>query len=473
LSGIGDIYEMHLRDCRIVASGRHPDSAEPWVHPAFTESAIPAHFAHAESSVRLDSPETPAKTISADFDRRPIREVQARLAADPDAAMEYLYAWLFTAYPDLRSLFPHAMTQTRAAVFGKLVSVLSGLDDQHGTEQELARLAIDHRKFGVKEKHYAPFFDALYVTAQHAAGPAWTGEMAAALRSALDWFGSVMQAAADADAVAQPAWWTGEIVQHDRRTDTVAVLTIRPDHPLSYVPGQYIQIQTPRWPRIWRSYSVANAPRANGLIDIHVRAVPGGMVSTALVSHCAAGDTVLLGAARGEMQVPDDPGRDLVCIAGGTGLAPVKALAEAVVGAAGQGRRRAITLYVGARRDRDLYDLRDLETLRLAYPSLTVITVIEQEPDFTPGVLEDHPDRLLPRVGRLPDVVRGHESFRDCDVYIAGPPGLISATVAELSRRVPADRLHHDPIEALQLAMDPPAFEPPVPAAGRTDPPEG
>ena len=453
-----------------MASGRHPDPAESWVRPSFLGSAIPAHFAPTENSVRPDIAEVPAKTISADFDRQPIRVVQARLAADPDAAMEYLYAWLFTAYPELRSLFPHAMTQTRAAVFGKLVSVLAGLDDQRRTEQALAQLAIDHRKFGVKDKHYQPFFDALYVTAQHAAGPAWTGEMAAALRSALDWFGSVMQAAAAADAEAQPAWWTGEIVQHDRRTDAVAVLTIRPDRPLSYVPGQYIQVQTPRWPRIWRSYSVANAPRANGLIDIHVRAVPGGMVSAALVSHCATGDIVLLGAARGEMRVPDDPGQDLVCIAGGSGLAPVKAIVEAVVGAAGQGRRRAITLYVGVRHSRDLYDLRDLETLRRAYPSLTVITVVEHEPDFTPAVPDDRPDAPEPRVGRLPDVVRGHESFRDCDVYVAGPAGLISATAIELSRRVPADRLHHDPIEALQLAMDPPGFEPTVPAADPPDP---
>jgi NAD(P)H-flavin reductase len=197
--------------------------------------------------------------------------------------------------------------------------------------------------------------------------------------------------------------------------------------------------------------------------------VPGGMVSTALVSHCATGDTVLLGAARGEMRVPDDPSRDLVCIAGGTGLAPVKALAEAVVGAAGQGRRRAITLYVGVRSSRDLYDARDLETLRLAYPSLTVITVVEQDPDPAAPAAGDYPDKPAPLVGRLPDAVRGHESFRNCDVYIAGPAGLVSVTVAELSRRVPADRLHHDPIDALRLAMDPPTFEARVHAAGPAD----
>ena len=407
----------------------------------------------------MTQPEASANSITADFDRRPIRDLFKHLAADRDAAMEYLFARLFAAHPVLRALFPHGMTQTRAAVFSELAGIIAGLDDQERTEQVLARLAVDHRKFGVRDKHYGPFFDAVFVTAEHAAGPAWTTEMATAWRSALDWFGSVMAAAAAADADEQPAWWTGEIVQHDRRTETVAVLTIRPDRPLRYVAGQYIQVQTPRWPRIWRSYSIANAPRANGLLDIHVRAVPGGMVSTALVSHCATGDIVLLGAARGQMRVPEDPARNLILVAGGTGLAPLKAITEAVVGAPLQGKRRAITLYTGVRRSRDVYDLRDLETLRLAYPSLTVIHVAEDELGFAG------------RVGRLPDVVSTHPSFRDCDVYIAGPLGLVSRTVRVLSRRVPADRLQHDPIEALRLARRPPRLSrQSKPAAGSASP---
>ena len=166
-------------------------------------------------------------------------------------------------------------------------------------------------------------------------------------------------------------------------------------------------------------------------------------MSTALVSHCATGDTVLLAAARGEMRVPEDPSRDLVCVAGGTGLAPLKAITEAVISAAGQGRRREITLYVGVRRKRDLYDARDLETLRLAYPPLTVIPVAEHELDFAG------------RVGRLPEVVWTHPSFRDCDVYVAGPAGMVRATAQMLSKRVPAGRLHNDPVEALELARWP------------------
>jgi NAD(P)H-flavin reductase len=91
--------------------------------------------------------------------------------------------------------------------------------------------------------------------------------------------------------------------------------------------------------------------------------------------------------------------------------------------------------------------MRDLETLRLAYPSLTLIPVVECEPDYSG------------RVGRLPEVVAMHPSFLDCDVYVAGPAGLVSATVKVLSRRVPAGLLQHDPVGALERARRPPKVD--------------
>ncbi|HUJ04760.1 MAG TPA: globin domain-containing protein [Streptosporangiaceae bacterium] len=406
--------------------------------------AIPLDsVARTESSARLGQQDEAGSVRPEMVDRYLVRQSFTHLMFDSRQAMEYLFARLFAANPELRGLYPLEMTQTRSAVFQMLARLVWGIEDAAATERTLAQLARDHRKFGVREKHYRPFFDAMLDTAEHHMGQRWSAETRAAWRSVLDYFSRVMTAAARADEKAQPAWWTGEIVQHDRRADTIAVLSIRPDRPMHYQPGQYISVQAPRWLRIWRSYSIANAPRENGLIDIHVRAVPGGLVSSALVSHCGTGDVLTLGAPRGDLRVIDDPRRGLVGVAGGTGLAPIKAITEAVVGASGHGPRREVTLYVGVRHSRDLYDMRDLETLRLAYPSLRVIPVVERELDFDG------------RVGRLPDVVAMHPSYRDCDVYVAGPAGLVSATVTALASRVPADRLHHDPIDALEQAQRP------------------
>jgi len=383
-----------------------------------------------------------AKVTAAAYD--PVSAAEARLvqesfgwfAADPGEAMEYLYARLFVAQPEFRALFPLAMDRTRALVYRMLAGLITTLDSPATTAQSLARLAADHRKFGVKDKHYQPFFDALLATAEHMAGPRWTAECEAAWRAMLGWFEGVMSAAAARDAADQPAWWIGEVVKHDRRGPTIAVVTVRPDAPLRYQPGQYLPVQVPRWPRIWRHYSMANSPRESGLIDLHVRAVPGGMVSNVLVGHCAAGDTVVLGAPRGAMIADLRADRHLVCVAGGTGLAPLKALVQAVVAAHTAGPLRpAITLYVGGRSGSDLYDLQDLEKLALGYPPLAVIPVAQ--------------DR---HAGGLVGVVAAHPSFKDTDVYISGPVGLVEATVAALRLRVPPSRLHHDPVELLRDA---------------------
>jgi NAD(P)H-flavin reductase/hemoglobin-like flavoprotein len=385
----------------------------------------------------------PSRNTLSDFDARLIKDSFSRAMADPPRAMEYFYARLFVQNPEIRMLFPLAMTRTRLAAFDALAKLIWNIDSPKTCEQSLRQLACDHRKFGVKDKHYQPFFDALLATIEQFSGAAWTAAVAAAWQGGLGYFAAVMRAAAAADAATHPAWWVGEIVQHDLRTPTIAVITIRPDKPLHYQPGQYVCVQVPRWPRAWRNYSIANAPRDNGLIDLHVRAVPGGAISTALVSHCGTGDTLVLGAARGDMLLEPAGEHDLVCVAGGTGLAPLKAIIESVVCATRHGRRRVISLYHAVRQPEDLYDLRDLNTLALAYPSLTVIGVTGPARG---GPVAD---------GGLADVLARHPSFRDTDVYVSGPWGMVSGTVRTLSRRVPADRVHHDSLHALRAAGRP------------------
>ena len=63
-------------------------------------------------------------------------------------------------------------------------------------------------------------------------------------------------------------------------------------------------------------------------MTFHVRAVPGGWVSNALVRYTAPGDELVLGPALGTMTLGAAEQRDLLCVVGGTGLAPVKAIIE-------------------------------------------------------------------------------------------------------------------------------------------------
>jgi NAD(P)H-flavin reductase/hemoglobin-like flavoprotein len=384
---------------------------------------------------------------------RLVKESFAVIEGRGPEVMEHFYAWLFVRHPDVRAMFPLAMSTQRERVFGGLARIVWSMDSPQALAAYVGQLGRDHRKFGVKDKHYQAFFGVLRATIRHFAAGTWTAETEAAWDAVLGDIAAIMQAAAAADARRAPPWWIGEIVQHDLRGPDLAVLTIRPDQPLAYRPGQYVPVQVARWPRVWRNFSIANAPRSSGLIDLHVRAIPGGMVSTALVHYVQAGDSLLLGPARGGLTIGDDCRRDLLCIAGGTGLAPVKALIEGIIaaGPAGQAGQAGaagpagpprhapqpkISLYVGARTAAALYDMRDLSRLAAACPDLTVIPAVSHDPDWA-GL-----------AGLLPDAVRQHASCEGREVFISGPDAMVAETVRMLAGRVPSEHIHHDPAGA-------------------------
>ena len=318
-------------------------------------------------------------------------------------------------------------------MFAALTRLVWSLDNHPGCAEILGQLGRDHRRYGVTEPHYKAFFAALRDTAEHFTGSAWTAETAGAWQVALDYISATMRAAAAEDAKTSPAWWLAEIVSHELRSPGVAVIRLRPGEPLPYEPGQYIPIQVTRWPRAWRPYSIANAPRRGGLIELHVRAVPGGLVSNTLVHHSVAGECVLLGAAAGAMTLADSD-RDLLCVAGGTGLAPIKAIIEQALARPSADRVRKITLFVGARQHFDLYDLEDLQLLESACPALRVIPVLSDEPGYN-GLS-----------GLLPDVVGGHGLFDNNEAYICGPDDMVAMTAALLAGSIPPGQIHHDPL---------------------------
>ena len=248
--------------------------------------------------------------------------------------------------------------------------------------------------------------------------------------------------AAARNAVRQgPAWWAAEVTSHAMAAPGTAILTLRPQEPLPYLPGQHVPVQTPRWPRLWRPYSVACAPRAGrygatGELALHVRAVPGGLVSTALARHTRPGDILLLGAAEGAMTADPGSRRDVLCLAGGTGLAPLLAITEALAlqasPAAGPEERREIVVYHGARTAQGLYGLPVLRALAARYPFVTAVpaTSVDQVPDAMYGTIPE----LAVRAG-----------WQDRDIYISGPDAMITATVrALLEAGAPPALLHYN-----------------------------
>jgi NAD(P)H-flavin reductase/hemoglobin-like flavoprotein len=364
---------------------------------------------------------------------RLVKQSFAQATPDSVAAAEHFYARLFVVSPGIRSLFPTSMTVQRERMFADLSRVIWSLDNEPECTALLRQIGREHRRYGVLEKHCDAFFAALLDTVEHRAGTSWTAETSAAWQHALDYFTATMRAAIAAPANA-PAWWIAEIISHELRSPGVAVLRLRTDQPLPYRAGQYVPVQVARWSRTWRPYSVATAPRLGGPLELHVRAVPGGLVSNTLVHHSDVGDCVLVGAADGTMTLAES-GRDLLCVAGGTGLAPIKAIIEQAIAADKTASKpRTITLFVGARQNFDLYDLEDLQLLEAAYPALQVIPVLSEQPGYH-GL-----------TGLLPAVVKDQGVHAETEAYICGPPAMVRDAAALLAATLPESQIHHDPL---------------------------
>jgi NAD(P)H-flavin reductase/hemoglobin-like flavoprotein len=350
-----------------------------------------------------------------------------------DAAMTYFYGQLFAMDTEIRAMFPAAMDVQRRRFFHALVRIAQDQDDPAVLVPYLEQLGRAHRKYGVREQHYGVFRRALLATLHRFAAQAWDEATQLAWERAYDHAVDVMIDAAERDAKHTPAWWIATVTATELRGPDVAVLTVTPEQPLSYRPGQYVSVQTPHWPRLWRRYSIANAPRPDGTLHLHVRAIAGGLVSPALVHHVRAGDPLVLGAPEGTMTAKTDSPRDVLCLAGGTGLAPVKAIIEAITHAPAPGRRREVVLYFGARRPQDLYDLADLQQMELAYPWLQVIPAVSDEPAR---------DDVM--YGTVPELA-AKATWADRDIYVSGPDAMIAKTVQVLRERgAPSHLIHYD-----------------------------
>ncbi|MDJ1131707.1 globin domain-containing protein [Streptomyces iconiensis] len=361
------------------------------------------------------------------------------LEGSADAATAYFYALLFVQYPQLREMFPASMDTQRDRLFHALLTSVRLYDDPKVLADYLSGLGRGHRKYGTLPAHYPAVGECLMAALSQYAPRSWGPRTEAAWVRAYTAISQIMIDAAAEDERRAPAWWQAEIVTHEQRTPEIAVITVRPDQPYPFRAGQYTSIETPWWPRVWRHYSFASAPRSDGLLTFHVKSVPAGWVSTALVQRARPGDVLRLGPPNGSMTIDHRADSGLLCLGGGTGIAPIKALVEDV---AGQGRSRPVEVFYGARTDHDLYDLDTMLRLEQRYDWLAVRPVVAAGP--APSAA------YAALAGQLPEAVRRYGPFAAYDGYLSGPPGMIRTGVETLvGLGIPTHRIRHDSLEEL------------------------
>lgn len=243
----------------------------------------------------------------------------------------HFYARLFGAHPYLRRMFPDSMTEQNERLLNALLALVQGVDDPDHLVRQLQQLGRDHRKFGVREVHYAAVGKALIATLIHFAGPAWTDAIQQAWLDRYTFAVTLMTSSAESDD--QPPYWFASVVSHKQVSQDIAILRVRPRHPFLYEAGQYATISSAKLSRVWRPYTVAAGDME---LEFHVRANHRGGLSDALVRDTVIGDTVRLGTAMGDSLSVPARGRTRVLVSDGTGWAQLKALLERLARNAGR-----------------------------------------------------------------------------------------------------------------------------------------
>ncbi len=382
-------------------------------------------------------------------DRDSLRTLRA--AIDPvfgdNEVVRRFYTDWFALDPTARDMFPPDMTAQRAS-FGRALWWVLGEVIEQRTEEPiafLAQLGRDHRKYGVREEHYITLQKALHSSFRSHLIDRWDAALDEAAHDMVALVTGLMSGAAETET--GPAWWDGTVIEHQRVSREISVVRLHLDRPMGYHPGQFVNVQVPQCPRRWRYLSPAIPADPDGNVEFHVRAVLGGMVSTAIVGETRPGHRWRMSAPHGAMEV-DRGGDDVLMVAGSTGLAPLRALIMDLTRSHDNPR---VHLFFGARYPCELYDLQTLWQLAAHNPWLSVSPVTEFDRD--PPWAVDYPDVQPPRglhvrqTGRLPEVVTKYGGWGERQILISGGPQMIAATKAALiAKGAPVERIQHDPV---------------------------
>lgn len=206
---------------------------------------------------------------------------------------------------------------------------------------------------------------------------------------------------------------------------------------IEYTAGQFIQLQIPEYELteepVYRAYSMSSCPSDKTKVQLEIRLVPNGIATTYVHKYLKEGDRISFNGPYGEFYLRDTE-RDIVCIAGGSGMAPIKSI---IMDMAEKGINRKVNYFFGARTTKDLFLLDEMKELEKRLPNFKFI------PALSAPTREDN---WKGETGLITDVVdRYLTTGENVEAYLCGSPGMIDACVKVLTANgVPEDLIYYD-----------------------------
>lgn len=236
----------------------------------------------------------------------------------------------------------------------------------------------------------------------------------------------------------RPRRFSAIVTENHPVAETTRRVQVRHGAPADFLPGQYALLTMPGM-SVPRAYSMSNLPNPDGTWEFLAKRKPGGRVSGVIFTKLHPGDLVEVDGPYGAAFYRPEIPREIVCLAGGSGIAPLLSIARAVA-AAPRAKRRRATVYYGISQLAELAvgdAVRELAAHARRVHFRPVLWASETEEPAWAGrrglvhnaMLADFGDRL-----------------NSLEIYMAGPPTMIQSTLSALviERRMPIERIHYD-----------------------------
>ncbi|MBA7467639.1 MAG: 2Fe-2S iron-sulfur cluster binding domain-containing protein [Spirochaeta sp.] len=206
---------------------------------------------------------------------------------------------------------------------------------------------------------------------------------------------------------------------------------------ISFRAGQFIQFEVPAYSLsdepVYRAYSIASGPVSEGEVELEIRLVPNGICTTYVHKYLKEGEKVIINGPYGDFFLRDTD-RDIIFIAGGSGMAPIKSILSDMVE---RGNTRKITYYFGARTRADLFLVAEMEALEEKLANFSFVPALSAP---------EEDDNWKGETGLITETLAKHLSSGDnVEAYLCGSPGMIDACIKVLKTGgVPEEFIYYD-----------------------------
>jgi len=243
----------------------------------------------------------------------------------------------------------------------------------------------------------------------------------------------------------RPIALAGILSRVRRLTPEVMEIVVEPERPMRFAAGQFVLVQVPGVAG-YRAYSMVNDDDPAPTLTFLVRRKPGGGVSEWLFGGDRRGSRLDLFGPLGKAVFDPRAAGDVVCIAGGSGIAGMMAIARRAVAGNG-GPQRSVEVFFGVRNDAELFYAEELGALSGRAAGRLSVTVAFSEGAPRRGLESVHPG-LAFDAGLVHEVAlrRMRSDPSTATAFLAGPPPAVDAGIRGLvaAAKFPLERIRFD-----------------------------